>query len=138
MLATTRNTAHISTRLQRGRALVLTGAQGSGKATLARIIASKHGSYVEIAAQQLDRAITTEAALKTEPFTLVIEGLPDTDDTAVLARIKALITEPQTLLRSRKGSQPRLIQAPNLIFCTSDLAHPFLLEQSRRLTVIHL
>lgn len=138
MLATTRNTAHAGVRLKTGRALVLTGAQGSGKSTLARIIAASHGSYVEIDGKQLEHAFTTAAALKTEPFSLVIEGLPDTDNTAVLARIKALITEPQTLLRSRGCSQPKLIRTPHLIFCTSAFAHPFLLEQSRRLTVIHL
>ena len=135
MYATTQH-ALAGTKLQHGRALVLTGRQGCGKGTLARIIAAAHGRFCEISASELDRPHKFEPALSGNPHVIVVEGLPETPQ--AVTTVKALISNRETVLRARHGKPARAIDTPHLIFCTSDPAHEFLLEQSRRLTVIHL
>lgn len=118
----------------RGQALVLVGPQASGKTTLARTIAARHGAFVEVELLHLMRRRYIDNALANEPKTVIIDGLPATESD--FYRIKSLITSETTFIRSADNVQPRQVKTPNFIFCTGE-ADPFF-DRSRRFFVIRL
>lgn len=122
-------------RLTRGCALVLIGAQGCGKTTLARKIAEAHGSYREIDAAQLDSKFGLGAALDSEPNTLIVEGFPGVHET--MERVKDMLTN-DTVFADRKGASPKQVKAPNFIFCTGHSDALNLVPADRRFCIMRL
>lgn len=60
-------------QLERGKALAIVGPQGAGKTTLARKIASEHGTYSEINARNLRAEFALGRVLRSDEQTLIIE-----------------------------------------------------------------
>lgn len=121
--------------LKHGQAMVITGPQGCGKTTLARNIAEKHGSFVEADAHQLETHRGLNDLLASEPRTVICDGLPESEDTQ--ARLKAMITG-DTVMVGRKHGAPKMVKAPNFIFCTGDAAPLPLVAADRRFHVVEL
>ena len=121
--------------LKHGQALVITGAQGCGKTTLARKIAAQHGTFAEIGAHELETHFGLGRALASEPDTLVVEGFPTNAET--LAEIKAALTN-NTVICHRKYQEPKAVKTPNFIFCSGDKNALHLDAQYRRFFVVRL
>lgn len=121
--------------LEKGRALVLAGPQGCGKTLKAREIARRNGTYKEVDVDVFDNPLELGAALSCAPATLIVDGLPSTAQTA--AAIKAVITS-DTVKCDRKGLEPKVVPAPNLIFCSGDVDALRLDSSDRRFFVVHL
>lgn len=102
--------------LEHGEPLVITGPQGSGKTTLAREIAKKHGEFAEIEARDLERLF--HPWMNGEIKTLIVDGLPSTHH--VKEFIRELL-ENEEVVAHRKGQQDHKVPAPNFIFVTGDV-----------------
>jgi ABC-type phosphate/phosphonate transport system ATPase subunit len=120
--------------IERGRALVLTGPEGCGKSRLARQLASKHGSFVEISAYTLASPFDFGNALANEPQTLIVEDIPR--DARSLQLVKSMLTS-ERVQCDRKGLEPKFVRSPNFIFCTND-ANPFIGHDDRRFAVFQM
>lgn len=104
-------------KLKHGQALVIAGQKGCGKSTMARRLARRHGSFVEVEVCQMETQIGRNNMLVAEPNTVICDGIPT--DNESLANIKALITG-ETVTVARKYDTPKTVKAPNFIFCISD------------------
>ena len=119
-------------QLTRGQALVIIGPQGSGKTTLAREIAAKHGSKVlEVCAHDLAGRFGIDNLLANNPDVIICEEFPI--DAAARAKLKDLITS-DTVTVNRKYQPPIKVRSPHLIFCSSGAE--FLTEHDRRYRVV--
>lgn len=120
--------------IERGQALVLAGPEGCGKSRLARDLAEKFGSFAEISAEHLGSPFELGHALEGEPLTLIVEDIPR--DARSLQLVKSMLTN-ERVLCNRKGHEPKLVRAPNFIFCTSD-PNPFIGHDTRRFAVVRM
>lgn len=104
--------------IQRGKALVLYGAQGCGKSVLALEIADNAGISRTIESHTLTSPFDLGAALSKKPRTLIIEGAPETDRAWHI--VKQLITNDEVPCQ-RKNQAPVMVRSPDLIFCMQEL-----------------
>lgn len=121
--------------LKHGQALVICGPQGSGKTTLARKIAARHGTYAQIDALQLTGHFGLGDALSGETKTLIVDGIPESRK--ALKEIRAALTN-ETITIHQRYQNPKIVKSPNFIFC-SGAENPLPWDaQDRRFVVIRL
>ncbi|HEY3432524.1 MAG TPA: DUF5906 domain-containing protein [Rhodocyclaceae bacterium] len=121
--------------LKQGQALVIVGAQGSGKTTLARKIAERYGSFIEVSADRLESHQGLNDLLAHAKQTVIVEGFPENKEQQCW--LKALITTP-TIKVEKKYGVAETVKVPNFIFCTSDADPLPKIEPGRRFRVIKL
>jgi hypothetical protein len=115
------------------KALIIAGAQGSGKTLRARVEAV--GRYVETNYAQISEPFGLDVVMRSEPDTVIVDDMLNHAEAWLMA--KQLITSEKIRI-SEKCKEARLVQTPNFIFCTdSDNPLPLDLEY-RRFSVIKL
>lgn len=117
-------------QLKRGQALVIIGPQGCGKSTLARQIASTHGMYEEMSAEDFDAPFGLSPILKKEPKTLIIDGEPRN-----VKLLKKMIVNDQVQVNIRY-QVPKVISTMNLIICSEQLH--WIKSNNRRFFVLNM
>lgn len=120
--------------LKRGRALIIAGPQGSGKTRLARSIAVKHGTFIEIDLPVFLSVFALNEVLRARPATLIVDGFPSTEK--ALNRVKEVITSPQMTVHMKFGP-PIAITTPHLIFCSGN-THLWSEYEGRRFHIVTL
>jgi MoxR-like ATPase len=119
---------------QQGKALVIKGAQGSGKTLLATQLAKAEGVYSNDHIEQVFGKNTFNHWLNELPDVVIVEGAPKPKHIDV---IKSMIANDK-ITHNRKGKEPVEVKTPMFVFCTSD---PELLNfgaQDRRFYVLEL
>lgn len=104
-------------KLQRGRALIITGAQGCGKSTLAREIGHSLHTH-EIDAAELDDAGGLGRVMALRATILIVNGLPGTE--TGMANVKNLVSNTTFKARDPGRDTPEARRTPLLIFTTND------------------
>jgi hypothetical protein len=104
--------------IQRGRALVLVGPQGSGKTKKAHELAAQTGRYIEMSVNEISSPFQLGNALASEPATVIVE-LDRPLDERLTTTLKGLITNTHTVCH-RKMREPISVRTPNFIFCTGN------------------
>ena len=124
-------------KLEKGKALVITGPEGSGKSTKAREIAAAHGTYAECAfgdvADRHGGRFGLSRVMDGKPATVIVEGFEpgEADD------LKPLIALPEMWIEKR-GENPVRVPTPNFIFCTGSKEPLNLGARDRRFMVIEV
>ncbi len=118
-------------QLERGKALVIVGPEGSGKSVLARSIAMHYGKFQEVELG-VNFDFQLRDALNGRVKTLIIDGEPSDHDRALL---KSLITSPATSIRVPFSKTVRTVPTPHLIFCSGST--DWLGDSDRRFTIVH-
>lgn len=121
--------------MERGRALVLIGPQGSGKSLLAHELARHSGTSVEALAEDLAKVNIQRRLLMAEAATCVVEGFPHSS--RALGWVKSMITAEAVGIRTDSGAA-RQVRPPNFIFCTGDASALSLTTADRRFKVVRL
>lgn len=127
-------------KLEKGKALIITGAEGSGKTTLAIAIALAYGDFATSTLRDMkEHRFAFSESLINQPNTIIIE-----DDLNELfsckshfSFIKSLIFKEKTQLE-RPGQKPILFNTPNFIFCTGSMNAIKISVNNRRFTIIDL
>ena len=101
--------------LKKGQALVIQGPQGSGKTVLARKIAERYGSFIEIDAYQLKTRRDLNDLLEKGVSTVICDEIPE--EIKVQSFLKLLIKSKPSWW---KHGKPKLVNVPNFIFCTGN------------------
>jgi len=120
-------------QLERGKALVIVGPQGSGKNVLARSLARQYGKLQEITSGVIFFDSQLRHALAGRISTLIIDGEPFRDE---LAQLKSMLTSTTTRIRVPYTQVVKKVPTPHLIFC-SDSADWLGADNGRRFTVVH-
>lgn len=119
---------------QLGKALVIQGPQGSGKARLATQISQKRGKFINLEfGQNFKSALKT--ALNEQPATLIIDGNPNPSE---LADIKCIVTNHRLDLRPPFSDKKISVTAPFVIICNQSKADWISPKDTRRFDVISL
>jgi energy-coupling factor transporter ATP-binding protein EcfA2 len=123
----------VTHRLEKGRALIITGPRDSGKTKLAREIAAAYGNFLEISARQLESVFGLGNLFAGhDVVTLVVEGWPSIS----LPCLRSMITS-ENMRTERKGHPSAIVPTPNFIFVTGDRDVVSLSDRNdRRFTVI--
>ena len=114
-------------QLEQGKALIITGPQGSGKTTLARQIASENGSFIEVDGSVLLDKHRFHEAIKGGMGTVIVDEFPCSKNYA--AALKALITSKKVRYREPDGTAHITVNMPNFIVCALGSAE-FLNDES--------
>lgn len=104
-------------KLQRGRSLIIIGAQGCGKSRLAREIGRSLHTH-EIDAADLDDARGLGRVMALRATILIVNGLPRTD--MGMANVKNLITNAIFKASAPGIADSQISRTPLLIFTTND------------------
>jgi ABC-type dipeptide/oligopeptide/nickel transport system ATPase component len=119
--------------IQKGKAMVLAGPQGSGKSIKAREIAEKHGKFIEM---DLHQFVKSEfLPIDADTKTVIIDGLPKSEKE--IAELKAFIANDEIVIK-RKHLEPITVKTPNFIFCTCEVNALLLSGDERRYMVCEL
>lgn len=118
-----------------GKAIIITGREGVGKSTLARVIADNLGGAVVV--QQMEAFSCSHFnSAWTSAETVVVEGF-DPEVPADIACAKSMASQNEVVVL-KKGAQDRTIKMPNFIFVTGN-AEPFAPGlEGRRFLVVNL
>ena len=106
--------------LKRGKILVISGPQGSGKTILARKIAENYGAFRELDAVSLNDTRELDHAIASGVATIIFDEAPCAKE--IVARLKDIVTNP-TVTVNRKYQEPVSVATPNFIICTSGDQH---------------
>jgi hypothetical protein len=120
--------------LTKGRALVITGDQGSGKSTMARKIAENYGSFKIAEGFELNFSFGFSNYLEGEPDALIIEGL--LGGRGVEAIWKMLSSD--SMVCNLKGRPSFLVKTPYIIVCLDDNSVLPMIQDDRRFKIIHI
>lgn len=120
---------------QPGKALILVGEGNADTLIIARKISAEHGSYAEIHHKKIGKSAEFNDALIGEPQTLIVEGFPDNKNEII--KLKEMITSDTTLIHS-KNRTPKIINTPNLIFCTSNPEPLNAMANDRRFCIFNI
>lgn len=115
--------------IPRGKALVITGAQSSGKSRLARLIASQYGRTAEIRADDLTSPFALGEVLSSKPDVLIVEGECNS------THLKRMITE-KSIVIHRKGLAPSRVSSPRVIVVSNSASVQPLFDGARRYQVL--
>lgn len=123
--------------LHRGRALVICGPQGSGKAMLANLIAREYGMVAHVDGDALDESRSgslLSCHLLNVPEVLIINGTPR--KAVVMEALKQLITKDEVTVFTKPKPVP--VKTPHVIFIhhSSNWALTHSDEHDRRFFVV--
>lgn len=127
-------------RLEKGKALIITGGRGVGKTTMAIETAVEHGTYKTTSLRGMQEGnFALGRILDGEPDTVIIEDALNefTNTQKVIDTLKQLIVFPKTII-DRKGMVPVKVRTPNFIICTGVIDPLKIDANDRRFTIVSL
>lgn len=120
-------------KLEKGKALIITGPCQSGKTLLAEAIAAQHGTFECTNEVHFNSHFGLGGTLAKEPATVIVDNMKCSTS---LTYLKQLVRADK-IAYSRPGRLGRAIPTPNFIFVDGNMRDlPFMLSDIRWLTVL--
>lgn len=107
-------------KLPYGKAVVITGPEGSGKTTLAKFFAEILGNCKLTEGRRVfdNGPFGLSEILADEPGTVIVDDVEFTKENICRARVS--VSE-DVVEVERRGEDPRFVKLPNFIFCTGSI-----------------
>lgn len=120
-------------KLEKGKALIITGPCQSGKTLLAEAIAAQHGTFESINEAHFNSHFGLGGTLSKEPNTVIVDNMNWSTSLTYLRDV----VRADKIVCHRQCEDDREVATPNFIFVDGNMRDlPFMLSDIRWLTVL--